>query len=123
MSEQQTQIEPIGEFTGKTFTAIDRNPDTGDVLIFTTSDGERYKMWHHQNCCETVELVEVIGNLADLIGEPLTMAEVVTDYADTNYGDEQWTFYKLATAKGYVTLRWYGASNGYYSVSVDIDKY
>lgn len=60
------------------------------------------------------------------------MAEEITNERNVNpegvkipgYQDSfTWTFYKLATIKGYVTLSWYGESNGYYneSVSFEID--
>lgn len=110
----------ISELKGKWLTEI---KDSGDnELYFYTSEGNVYKMYHEQDCCEEVHLEEIIGDLGDLIGSPILMAEEVTNSNRNDDCDwsETWTFYKLATVKGYVTLRWYGSSNGFYSESVDI---
>lgn len=81
----------------------------------------------------TVE--DVSGNFKDVIGKPLVQAEEVSsrdgnlceychpltkDLKLPEYHDDSWTwtFYKLATAKGFVTIRWFGTSNGYYSEHV-----
>jgi len=100
------------------------NDEKNDTLIFRTED-RKFIMHHDQDCCESVNLEEVIGDLNDLLDQPILLAEEVT--SDENPKEEYdesftWTFYKLATNKGYVTLRWYGASNGYYSEKIDFDE-
>lgn len=98
-----------------------------DCIVFTDSAGQKYEMYHDQDCCESVSIESVVGDWNDLLGHPLLLAEeAVSDEApnvtlETGYRDESetWTFYKLATVKGYVDIRWYGTSNGYYSESVE----
>lgn len=90
-----------------------------EEIVFITEKGKRYLMFHEQECCECVSIVDICGELQSLIGEPITMAEEVTeDYSD-EWDSVTWTFYKLATVNGYVTIRWNGSSNGYYSTTVD----
>jgi hypothetical protein len=46
-----------------------------DVLRFACSDGSKYQLYHSQNCCESVTIDDVVGDLKDLIGQPLLMSE------------------------------------------------
>lgn len=112
------------DLKGKVLINIENVND--EELIFTLDTGEKYELFHNQDCCENVTIEDIAGDLSDLIGSPILMAEEVTN-SETNpegfheeYQDSfTWTFYKLATIKGYVTIRWYGESNGYYSESVE----
>ena len=93
-----------------------------DEIKFYCSDGYLYTMKHWQDCCESVTIDTIDGDLSDLIGSKILMAECESKDGTTNdeYSESStWTFYKFATIKGYVTIRWYGTSNGYYSESVD----
>ena len=111
---------------GLTITSIDGLEDDSAEVIFTTSEGRRFEMSHSQDCCERVSIEDVCGDVNDLLNSPILLAEKETsdeDPVDVNkeYHDDLycWTFYKLSTFKGDVTIRWYGESNGYYSVGVD----
>lgn len=113
--------ENVDVLMGKTLIeALKTNGEYGDEIVFKTIEGETFKMLHFQDCCETVEIEEIFGDLKDLIGTPITMAEQATGEGENPVDCSQtWTFYKFATIKGYVTIRWLGDSNGYYSETVD----
>jgi hypothetical protein len=91
-----------------------------DAVFFDTDDGCSFVLYHRQDCCEYVYLAEVIGELSDLVNDgPVLLAEEIRE-EDSNASESgTWTFYKLRTHGGDVTLRFNGQSNGYYSESVD----
>jgi len=46
-----------------------------DQLIFETVDGEKYCMCHHQDCCESVTIEDITGDLCDLVDSEILFAE------------------------------------------------
>ena len=121
-----TESVSINELVGKTIVNIKGCEDDSEQIIFTCSDGSIYVMYHEQDCCEDVRVEDVYGFVRDLLNSPVTMAEDISNQFDGDKHDADevmdsytWTWYKLATVKGYVTIRWFGSSNGYYSESVD----
>ena len=123
-------IAGVEDLLGKVLSEIKVSKNE-DEIIFTCVDGTLYRMYHDQDCCESVTVEDICGNLYDLIGSPILMAEVVTREGENPKGVRipkyqdcfTWTFYKFATAKGYVTIRWYGESNGYYSEEVAFARF
>lgn len=117
----------VSELLGKTLVAITGADEGNDEIIFECSDGSKYRMYHEQDCYESVLIEDICGDVKSLVGNPLTMAEDISNIMDIPAVDEwtdscTWTWYKFATVRGYVTIRWYDESNGYYSESVDFEK-
>jgi len=116
---------PVSTIVGLTMTSVEVNK-ANDEVVFASADGRTFLMFHQQDCCEGVSIESIVGDLADLVGEPILVAEEVSSEG-VPHGKEYcesftWTFYKFATRKGYVDIRWYGESNGYYSENVDFEE-
>jgi hypothetical protein len=118
-------MSEFSDLIGKTLIKIVGGKNDSDLEFYCT-DGTVYNMYHSQDCCESVYVEDIIGELDDLIGVPIIGAEENNndDLDRLPYSDESftWTFYNIYTQKGHVTIRWYGSSKGYYSESVDFEK-
>lgn len=112
----------INDMVGQTFDKVYQceNSDGNDALVFENSEGI-FVFSHWQDCCEYVHVEDITGDLKDLIGSPLLVAAVESEDYPKASESGTWTFYKFATIKGWVDVRFYGSSNGYYSEDVSLN--
>lgn len=144
-------VNPYSNMVGAVMTKI--SGKVGDDSMIFFSEKGQFNFFHSKDCCESVLIEDICGDIDDLIGSPILYAEEVSNARRQNrlvrlsnndtftledldaevhtlkfdaktldepamYGSYTWTFYRFATAKGCVTVRWLGTSNGYYSEHV-----
>ena len=121
-------MKSFDELVGRILCRVESDND--ELRLYLT-DTNYVRFYHEQDCCEAVYIESIVGDLEDLVGSEILMAEDSENLFDQikNFGKEEdesdesftWTFYKFATRKGYVDVRWYGTSNGYYSEGVSVE--
>lgn len=110
----------FGDIAGATIVAIEGAEVSSEQIRFRLQDGRVAVLYHEQDCCETVAVEDVVGDITDLIGEPL-LGVVESSNQEGEEDDDNshtWTFYRMHTIRGSVVIRWLGTSNGYYSERV-----
>jgi hypothetical protein len=93
-----------------------------DQIIFATAEGRRFRLCHHQECCEHVTVEDVCGDPSDILKWPIYCAEERSSAGPEGHDSATWTFYHLSGVGGSLDIRWLGTSSGYYSEKVEFEE-
>lgn len=116
---------PFSTLAGLVLEKFEVSHDKDRINI--VASGRKFTMFHEQDCCESVVVDDIQGNIERALSETIIDA---TEYSrppsndlpniKEECGDESctWTFYTIRTQSETIVIRWYGSSNGYYSESV-----
>ena len=113
---EEAEKTTLDDFVGQTFIAINGFKKHSECIEFI-SKSDVFFMKHQTMCCEEVSVEDICGEKEYLLGSDIITAEIVTNENESEDGLEHqtWSFCKLSTNKGSVTLSWYGESNaGFY---------
>ena len=120
-------IVELESLVGLTISNVKGLEAGSEEVVFTLSDGRAFKMGHYFECCESVYLADICGDVEDLVDAKIVhfverVSEKTDEEAELYHADSlTWTFYDIQTSNGCVNLRWDGESNGCYSESVDVE--
>ena len=70
-------VRSFEELVGRTLCRAEADEST---LVLYLTDRNYVKFYHQQDCCESVYIEDICGDLNDLVGEPLLIAEEVSNY-------------------------------------------
>ena len=84
LSGKNRPLERFEDLVGKMLIKAENLDD--EELVFTLDNGKAYKLYHEQDCCESVRIADIVGDLEDLIGLPILMAEAVSNRSETEDG-------------------------------------
>ena len=105
---------------GEILTAVDIF--NGDEIILTTQSGRRVKIFHEQDCCESVGIEGPEGDWTPLLGKVLLECRHESEQFEREYGTETKTTLTFRVDDTTVVSKWIGESNGYYSEEVHIEE-
>lgn len=106
---------------GQVFNDVSQIGDSVKFTFKSHPELDYITFTHFQDCCESVYIESIAGDLSDLENSPILIAAEVSDSYDRSNSEGNWTFYRFSTIKGSVVIRWIGESNGYYSTDVHIE--
>jgi hypothetical protein len=114
----------FSELVGKILIGL----EVGETSVLIKCLSESFELYHMQDCCEHVRIVETIGNPSRIIdAEVIAASEEVYRQESPPwlpkekydpYDSYTYSVYTICTTKGSVRITWLGESNGYYSESV-----
>lgn len=105
------------DIKGKVLASIDGAEPGSQRVVFNFADGTAWASYHSPDCCESVSVNRITGDLASVIGSPVMCAYESQDSNDkpSEYADSwTWTHQRIRTESGEVIIVWLGESNGYY---------
>lgn len=126
MAEESEYSGEYKQIIGKKVLVVQRDDDSFHLIF---EDGTA-KFYHDQDCCESVYIHTVEGDLKDLVGKVIIdIEEFIGDehapdgaeIPELVYSDDShtWTKYVIKAGGVEFVMYWFGQSNGYYSESVN----
>jgi hypothetical protein len=119
--QRYAEVTKFPEMLGVSFVEVTGGEPGSETMDFRDASGRIFRFFHSQDCCESVGIADIVGDVSDLIGFPMLEAEEISSGdapAPEHAESYTWTFYRFSTVKGTVTVRWLGESNGYYGEGV-----